>query len=126
MINLAVWNVRGLNRRDHQVAVSDLISEFQLQFVGLLETRVSIRNVARIQSCLSHYWKWFVDYTGPGNRIWLAWKFDEVDVNVISVLPQIIHCSVLIRHTHISVLVSVVYGANDGVSVASCGNLWLT
>ncbi|KAL0416024.1 UNVERIFIED_CONTAM: hypothetical protein Slati_3434300 [Sesamum latifolium] len=55
MINLAVWNVRGLNRRDHQV-----------------------------------------------------------DVNVISVLPQIIHCSVLIRHTHISVLVSVVYGANDG------------
>ncbi|KAL0420583.1 UNVERIFIED_CONTAM: hypothetical protein Slati_3081200 [Sesamum latifolium] len=38
----------GLNRRDHQVAVSDLIFEFQLQFVGLLETRVSDRNVARL------------------------------------------------------------------------------
>ncbi|KAL0449031.1 UNVERIFIED_CONTAM: hypothetical protein Slati_1459500 [Sesamum latifolium] len=75
MINAAVWNVRGLNRRDHQ----------------------------------------FVDYTGPGNRIRLTWKHDEVDVTVISIYSQMIHCSVLIRHLHISVLVSVIYGENDGV-----------
>ncbi|KAL0451204.1 UNVERIFIED_CONTAM: hypothetical protein Slati_1098500 [Sesamum latifolium] len=85
IINAVVWNVRGLNRRDHQVVVSDLISEFH---VGLLETRVSVRNVAR---------------------------HDEVDVTVISVYSQMIHCSVLIRHLHISVLVSMIYGTNDGV-----------
>ncbi|KAL0455469.1 UNVERIFIED_CONTAM: hypothetical protein Slati_0886100 [Sesamum latifolium] len=90
MINAAVWNVRGLNRRHHQ-------------------------NVARVQNCVPHSWKWFVDYMGPGNRIWLTWKHDEVDVTVISVYSQMIHCSVLIRHLHIYVLVSVIYGANDGV-----------
>ncbi|KAL0415577.1 UNVERIFIED_CONTAM: hypothetical protein Slati_3389600 [Sesamum latifolium] len=37
-----VWNVRGLNRRDHQVAVADLVADFRLQFLGLLETRVSV------------------------------------------------------------------------------------
>ncbi|KAL2246942.1 UNVERIFIED_CONTAM: hypothetical protein Sindi_2546500 [Sesamum indicum] len=35
-----VWNVRGLNKRDHQLAVKDIIAEFRLQFLGLLETRV--------------------------------------------------------------------------------------
>ncbi|KAL0433130.1 UNVERIFIED_CONTAM: hypothetical protein Slati_2647300 [Sesamum latifolium] len=63
---------------DHQAAVSDVISEFNLHFIGLLEARVSARNVTRVQSFLSHYWKWFVDYMGPGTRIWLAWKHDEV------------------------------------------------
>ncbi|KAL0340232.1 UNVERIFIED_CONTAM: hypothetical protein Sradi_4540000 [Sesamum radiatum] len=41
MMNVAVWNVRGLNRRDHQVAVNDLVSEFMLHLVGLLEFRVN-------------------------------------------------------------------------------------
>ncbi|KAL0296179.1 UNVERIFIED_CONTAM: hypothetical protein Sradi_6670000 [Sesamum radiatum] len=36
----AIWNVRGLNRRDHQVAVRDLAAEFRLHFIALLETGV--------------------------------------------------------------------------------------
>ncbi|KAL0394958.1 UNVERIFIED_CONTAM: hypothetical protein Slati_4462000 [Sesamum latifolium] len=57
-------------------------------------------------------WKWFSDYTGPGNRIWLAWNNDELDVEVLTVHEQVIHCWVFIRQIHIAVLVSVVYGAN--------------
>ncbi|KAK4383980.1 hypothetical protein Sango_3102300 [Sesamum angolense] len=41
IMNAAFWNVRGLNRRDHQVAVKELVNEFRLNFIGLLETRVS-------------------------------------------------------------------------------------
>ncbi|KAL0290981.1 UNVERIFIED_CONTAM: Transposon TX1 uncharacterized protein [Sesamum radiatum] len=41
----AIWNVRGLNRRDHQVAVRDLANEFRLHFIALLETRVLQNNV---------------------------------------------------------------------------------
>ncbi|KAL2237662.1 UNVERIFIED_CONTAM: hypothetical protein Sindi_0957900 [Sesamum indicum] len=62
MLNLAVWNVRGLNKRDHQLAVKDLISEYRLDFMGILETRVRINNVMHIQSFLLPHWKWFVDY----------------------------------------------------------------
>ncbi|KAL0455613.1 UNVERIFIED_CONTAM: LINE-1 reverse transcriptase [Sesamum latifolium] len=80
MIPLAVWNVRGLNRRDHQMVVRDLVSEFHIYFIGLLETRVAAPNYSRVQSSLMTNWKWFADPTGPGNRIWLAWDESEVHV----------------------------------------------
>ncbi|KAL0294225.1 UNVERIFIED_CONTAM: Retrovirus-related Pol polyprotein from type-2 retrotransposable element R2DM [Sesamum calycinum] len=45
MLNTAIWNVQGLNRRDHQVAVRDLVTEFKLHFIALLETKVMPSNV---------------------------------------------------------------------------------
>ncbi|KAL0420570.1 UNVERIFIED_CONTAM: hypothetical protein Slati_3079900 [Sesamum latifolium] len=50
------WNVRGLNRRDHQVSVNNLVAEHRLQFIGLLETRVSAVNVARVQRGMLPRW----------------------------------------------------------------------
>ncbi|KAK4384689.1 hypothetical protein Sango_3035600 [Sesamum angolense] len=114
VMNAGIWNVRGLNRRDHQVAVKELVSEFRLQFLGLLETRVSAVNVSRIQNFLPH-WSWFTDYNGPGNRIWLAWDDELLDVHVLDLDVQFIHCRITIRFAHLSVLATVVYGANDTI-----------
>ncbi|KAL2230743.1 UNVERIFIED_CONTAM: Transposon TX1 uncharacterized protein [Sesamum indicum] len=72
MFNLAVWNVRGLNKRDHQLALKDLVSEYRLHFLGILETRVRITNVMHIQSFLLPQWKWFVDYASCSNDPWLV------------------------------------------------------
>ncbi|KAL0401935.1 UNVERIFIED_CONTAM: hypothetical protein Slati_4223400 [Sesamum latifolium] len=69
--------------RDHQVSVGNLVSEYRLQFIGLLETRVSVGNVARVQRGLLPRWSWFVDYVSPGNHIWLAWDEDFIDLNVL-------------------------------------------
>ncbi|KAK4384618.1 hypothetical protein Sango_3042700 [Sesamum angolense] len=38
------WNVRGPKQEDHQAAVRDLVSEFRLHLVALLETRVMPSN----------------------------------------------------------------------------------
>ncbi|KAL0285468.1 UNVERIFIED_CONTAM: hypothetical protein Sradi_7173200 [Sesamum radiatum] len=113
MINAGFWNVRGLNRRDHQVAIADLASEYHLHFIGLLETRVAFNNVARVQRGLLPRWNYYVDYGGPGNRIWLAWDVDFVDVDVVETGDQFIHCSVCIRALHTRVVITVVYGVND-------------
>ncbi|KAL0283738.1 UNVERIFIED_CONTAM: Retrovirus-related Pol polyprotein from type-2 retrotransposable element R2DM, partial [Sesamum radiatum] len=110
MINAGFWNVRGLNRRDHQVAIADLASEYHLHFIGLLETRVAFNNVARVQRGLLPRWNYYVDYGGPGNRIWLAWDVDFVDVDVVETGDQFIHCSVCIRALHTRVVITVVYG----------------
>ncbi|KAL0298100.1 UNVERIFIED_CONTAM: putative ribonuclease H protein [Sesamum calycinum] len=114
-MNAGIWNVRGLNRRDHQVAVKELVAEFRLQFLGLLETRVSAINVSRIQTFLPR-WSWFTDYDGPGNRIWIAWDDELVEVHVLDLDVQFIHCRITIRCAHLSVLATVVYGANDTIS----------
>ncbi|KAL0294501.1 UNVERIFIED_CONTAM: hypothetical protein Sradi_6884100 [Sesamum radiatum] len=113
MINAGFWNVRGLNRRDHQVAIADLVSEYHLYFIGLLETRVAFNNVACVQRGLLPRWNYYVDYGGPGNRIWLAWDVDFVDVTVVETGDQFIHCSVYIRAFHTRVVITVVYGVND-------------
>ncbi|KAL0455359.1 UNVERIFIED_CONTAM: hypothetical protein Slati_0875100 [Sesamum latifolium] len=113
MMNVATWNVRGLNRRDHQVAVADLVGEFRLHFIGLLETRVSPLNYARIQNIVLPRWSWFNDTAGPGNRIWIAWDSAYIDVDVLNVGEQFVHCRVFIGQLHEHILVTVAYGAND-------------
>ncbi|KAL0295423.1 UNVERIFIED_CONTAM: putative ribonuclease H protein [Sesamum calycinum] len=95
--------------------VKELVAEFRLQFLGLLETRVSAINVSRIQTFLPR-WSWFTDYDGPGNRIWIAWDDELLDVHVLDLDIQFIHCRITIRCAHLSVLATVVYGANDTIS----------
>ncbi|KAL0394851.1 UNVERIFIED_CONTAM: hypothetical protein Slati_4451300 [Sesamum latifolium] len=58
-------------------------------------------------------WNWFTDYTGPASRIWLAWDDDFVDVDVLEVDTQYVHCRVLIRSAHSDVLLTIVYGVNE-------------
>ncbi|KAL2226374.1 UNVERIFIED_CONTAM: hypothetical protein Sindi_1996100 [Sesamum indicum] len=104
----AIWNVRGLNKRDHQLAVKDIVAEFRLQFLGLLETHVHINNVAAIQFFLLPNLKWLVNYGMVGNRIWIAW-----DDNI--------HFLVYIRSLHESMVITVIYGATE---VADRRELW--
>ncbi|XP_011101564.1 uncharacterized protein LOC105179617 [Sesamum indicum] len=119
----AIWNVRGLNKRDHQLAVQDIVDEFRLQFIGLLETRVRGNNASLFQSILLPQWKWFTDYGSSGNRVWIAWDDNFVDVDVVECGTQFIHCHVATRAPHELIVVTVVYGANE---VAERRALWGT
>ncbi|KAL2248033.1 UNVERIFIED_CONTAM: hypothetical protein Sindi_2655600, partial [Sesamum indicum] len=116
-----IWNVRGLNKRDHQLAVQDIVAEFRLRLLGLLETRVRINNVAAIQSFLLPNWKWFVDYGMVGNRIWIAWDDNFIDVDVVECGTQFIHCLVYIRSIRESIAITMIYGATE---VADRRELW--
>ncbi|KAL2246376.1 UNVERIFIED_CONTAM: hypothetical protein Sindi_2905800 [Sesamum indicum] len=117
----AIWNVRGLNKRDHQLAVQDIVAEFRLQLLGLLETRVRINNIAIIQSFLLPNWKWFVDYGMVGNRIWIACDDNFIDVDVVECGTQFIHCLVYIRSIRESIAITMIYGATE---VADRRELW--
>ena len=123
MLNLAVWNVRGLNKRDHQLALKDLISEYRLDFMGILETRVRFNNVMHIQSVLLPHWKWFVDYATVGNRIWVAWDDNVVDVHILDLGNQFMHCRVTHRTDSEPLIITIVYGASEMIDRR---NLWNT
>ncbi|KAL0293543.1 UNVERIFIED_CONTAM: hypothetical protein Sradi_6930800 [Sesamum radiatum] len=113
MISAAAWNVRGLNGIAHQKSVGQLVGEFQVQFLGLLETRVRAPNSQLIQKATLPNWRWFVDYNDPGSRIWLAWCGDEVEVNILAVDKQFIHCDVTNKKEHTKCLITVLYGDNE-------------
>ncbi|KAL0281794.1 UNVERIFIED_CONTAM: hypothetical protein Sradi_7286300 [Sesamum radiatum] len=113
MIKAAVWNVRGLNSVGHQEAVGQLVLEHNIQFLGLLETRVRQVNINSVRSNLLRNWSWFDDYSGPGGRIWLVWNAVDVDVEVLRVETQFIHCKVTNKAMHTTCLMTVVYGECD-------------
>ncbi|KAL0291780.1 UNVERIFIED_CONTAM: hypothetical protein Sradi_7013600 [Sesamum radiatum] len=113
----------GLNNVGHQAAVGQLVRENKLQFLGLLETRVRQGNVQRIQSNLLTNWSWFEDYSGPGGRIWIAWNDLEVEVEILRVETQLIHCKVSNRAMHTTCLMSVIYGECDHIQRR---DLWTT
>ena len=108
-----MWNVRGLNKRDHQLALKDLVSECRLHFLGILETRVQLNNIMHIQSYLLPQWKWFTDYNSIENRIWLAWDENFIDVHVLDLGEQFVHCRITINAVNESILVTVIYGASE-------------
>ncbi|KAL2247968.1 UNVERIFIED_CONTAM: hypothetical protein Sindi_2649100 [Sesamum indicum] len=105
----------------HQLALKDLVSEYRLHFLGILETRVRLNNVMHIQSFLLPHWKWFVDYSSVGNRIWIAWDENIVDVHILDSADQFIHCRVTNMADNESVIITVVYGASE---VIDRQNLW--
>ncbi|KAL0288896.1 UNVERIFIED_CONTAM: Retrovirus-related Pol polyprotein from type-2 retrotransposable element R2DM [Sesamum radiatum] len=61
------------------------------------------------------------DYAGPGNRIWIAWNDEFIDVEFLNVGSQFVHCRVLIHELHETILITVVYGANE---VSARRELW--
>ncbi|KAK4381639.1 hypothetical protein Sango_2948100 [Sesamum angolense] len=93
----------------------------RLHFLGLLETRVTLPNAAHVQNGILPRWKWFSNYNSAGNRIWLAWDDDFLDIAIMDIGVQFVHCRIFIRSSHIYVLVIVSYGAND---VGSQRELW--
>ncbi|KAL2225254.1 UNVERIFIED_CONTAM: hypothetical protein Sindi_3094700 [Sesamum indicum] len=105
----------------HQLALKDLVSEYRLHFLGILETRVRLNNVMHIQSFLLPHWKWFVDYSSVGNRIWIAWDENIVDVHILDSADQFIHCRVTNMADNEAVIITVVYGASE---VIDRRNLW--
>ncbi|XP_011100881.1 uncharacterized protein LOC105178996 [Sesamum indicum] len=117
-----MWNVRGLNKRDHQLAVKDLVSEHRLHFMGILETRVQYNNIMHIQSFLLPHWKWFVDYVSVGNRIWVTWDDNVVDVHILELGNEFVHRRVSNRADSESLTITVVYGASEMIDRRSLWN----
>ncbi|KAL2226608.1 UNVERIFIED_CONTAM: hypothetical protein Sindi_2019500 [Sesamum indicum] len=113
----------GLNKRDHQLALKDLVSEYRLHFLGILETRIRLNNIIHIQSFLMPQWKWFADYDTVGNRIWLAWDENLINVHILSMGEQFIHCRVTNRADDEPVFITVTYGALEVIAHLS---LWTT
>ncbi|KAL2235459.1 UNVERIFIED_CONTAM: hypothetical protein Sindi_1278100, partial [Sesamum indicum] len=75
-----------------------------------------------IQSFLLPHWKWFVDYATVGNRIWVAWDDNVVDVHILDLGNQFMHCRVTHRANSESLIITIVYGASEMIDRRSLWN----
>ncbi|XP_011101722.1 uncharacterized protein LOC105179788 [Sesamum indicum] len=70
------------------------------------------------------HWKWFVDYVYVGNRIWVTWDDNVVDVHILELGNQFMHCRVTNRADSESLTITVVYGASEMIDRRSLWNTW--
>ena len=95
MNNILAWNVRGLNKAKKQEEVARFISNHNISLFGLLETKVKRNNLGRLYQnicpgwCFTHNLDWH-----KGGRIIIAWKGEDIKVDIKRYHSQYIHLEV--------------------------------
>ncbi|XP_062118559.1 uncharacterized protein LOC133832201 [Humulus lupulus] len=106
------WNVRGLNKRNKQIAVGDICKINKIGIGALLETKIKGDRVKEVMNSRFMSWDYYSSKALEG-RILLIWKGSWVRVDVLVDHAQFIHCKVLIWATGQSFCFTVVYGLNQ-------------
>lgn len=84
-----------------------------MNFAGILETRLKENKARDIVNKVAKNWWWVHNYSEDNKgRIWVVWKATEVDVQVLNIHAQFIHCRISDRQTDLSSLVTVIHGKN--------------
>ena len=88
-------------------------------FVGLLETKVKEN---KRQRKLGLKWTWSCNYShSHRGRIWIGWCSEDINVQILNVEEQFMHCSISERDTQRTILCTVIYGLN---TVGQRQELW--
>ena len=112
-MNVACWNVWGLNSPLRQKEVRALVQENGIGLLGLVETRVSSVNSKVIETNLLGGWHSINNYSNhPNGRIRVLWNPEVLDVSILHSSEQLLHVSVTILEQQIVFSASFVYGFN--------------
>ncbi|KAJ8419453.1 hypothetical protein Cgig2_030899 [Carnegiea gigantea] len=114
MDNLTSWNVRGLNWPNKQAEVKLFLQSNKVGLVGLLETKVKVKNIEKVAASIFHGWNWVHNFSlNATGRIWVAWHPRAFDLEVLHLSEQFIHCRVIQLSTQRKFTVAFVYGFNQ-------------
>ncbi|KAL3507258.1 hypothetical protein ACH5RR_032640 [Cinchona calisaya] len=109
-MNICCWNIRGLSDSCKQYAVTNLVKDYNINIIGLVENKVKIENVQSIfKKCLPG---WNSFHNGSGNddcRVWFCGNPQAVKVSLADIHPQIITCSFEYGANAALVFISFVY-----------------
>lgn len=94
LVQIATWNVRGLNKASNQTQVTDLIKSSGISVCGLLETHLYSNNLSRVCNSIFGQWRWVSnhDVSQGGTRIVVGWDPSTVNVMVLHQHYQVMHC----------------------------------
>lgn len=111
-MNVLAWNIRGLNMPLKQREVKKMVKRLKVSILGLVETRVKLENLVRIQAAMFPGWGIIHNYSSHRlGRIWLCWDLGKVSVEAIHIHEQMITCKVTSTDGGGSWILSIVYGA---------------
>ena len=83
-MNIASWNIRGLNWPNKQEEVKLFLHHHNIGWLGLLETKVKPTKMNAIASNIFPGWNWINNFhEHPGGPIWIAWHPGQYAVSLL-------------------------------------------
>ncbi|KAJ6319643.1 hypothetical protein OIU78_015120 [Salix suchowensis] len=112
--SLGAWNIRGLNSPLKQKSIHHWINKNKLDIVGILEPRILLANMAKVEKGLGLSSWQFVSNMHHGHlcRILVCWNPKRVSVCTVHTASQWVTCDVLSKEDGSSIRVTFVYGLN--------------
>ncbi|GKB44590.1 RNA-directed DNA polymerase, eukaryota, reverse transcriptase zinc-binding domain protein [Tanacetum coccineum] len=114
MINVASWNIRGLNFTPKQNEVRQVISGNNLSVFAILESHVVKSKLMKMCSLVFRHWDWTSNgaWCSKGTRIILGWNHNEVDVTIINQNDQAVHSRLWLKKEKKEIFCTFVYAHN--------------
>lgn len=97
-MNIAGWNIWGLNKVEKQLTIKHMVKEFRISLFGIFEIRVKAQKFKKIVSTCFPAWSFVNNY--------------YFSVNDLKGSSQFLHCSVESVDGKFSTVVTFVYGMN--------------
>ncbi|XP_060203004.1 uncharacterized protein LOC132631444 [Lycium barbarum] len=132
------WNVRGLNAPNKQNEVKLKCNKESIGMVGLVENKIKVTKIDNVANMLFGGWNFLTNLEHHYNgRVWLTWRPDLFQINLVSSNAQAITCQVVHNALQATFLLTVVYAFNrrgerkalwnylEIVSTENCGLLEL-
>ena len=92
MDRIVSWNIRGLNWPNKPEDVKSFLYSNNVGMIGLLKTKVKVKNVERVATKIFSGWNWHHNFTPSTNgRIWIGWKPRSYGISVLQHFDHLIH-----------------------------------
>lgn len=114
MDNIGCWNSMGLNKLAKQREVNLFLHNVKVGLFELLETKIKREKSqqASLNLCNGRSFSTNLLKHHRGS-IWLLWKPQIYEVDLLKVTAQLMHCKVKHRGTGEQMYITIVYGFND-------------
>ena len=97
MMNILIWNCRGSMKPQFRKTVMDLVEWHSPILMVITETRMSGARANEIIETLPFDRHAVADTVGFAGGIWLLWRSDLVNVDVLAATKQEIHALIRVR-----------------------------
>lgn len=113
MVNVAAWNIRGLNTPIKKMEVRSLLADNNISIMGVLETKVKEENCDRVRKGICD-WNFITNYNHAYNgRVWVLWDDSKIAVEELFQGSQFIHCRATLLDINKVVELTFVYAMNS-------------
>lgn len=116
-MKIASWNIRGLNRPLKQNDVRDFIKKYDIDIMGVLETKLEVSRIKRVMRNKFYGFRQINNFNmHDAGRILILWNPLKIGLEVVECTQQAIHCLATCKVTSFTFNVSFVYAFHTVVT----------